>query len=230
MKSFYILKKKEAIKFRQKGKSIVEIVNKLGVPKSTLSGWFKNVRLSNKQSEVLEKNKQEALVKARLLAARWHTTQKDERIKVAQSEAGTILATTTPSDLVLLEVALAFLYLGEGSKRNTMSLANSNPQILKFYLTAFDVLYGIKRNSLSYYLHLRADQNPDELILFWSKVLEVNKNRFKLPSIDKRTVNRPTTSNYKGVCVAAKGNIKVQRRLLEISAIYSNMILQKKGD
>lgn len=230
MVSFYISKKKEAITLRQKGKSIVEIGNTLGVPRSTLSGWFKNVSLSKKQTDSLEKNKQLALVKARLLASLRHKSEKIKRIENASQEAGRVLASIVPSDLVLLEVALAFLYLGEGSKNNTMSLGNSNPQILKFYLTAIDILYGIKRDSLSYYLHLRADQDSNELVSFWSKELSVNKDCFKGTSVDKRTVNSPTLSGYKGVCVAAKGNMKVLRRILEISAIYSTMIIQKKGD
>lgn len=38
---------------RKKGASLRDVVRELGVPGSTLSGWFKNVNLSSYRREVL---------------------------------------------------------------------------------------------------------------------------------------------------------------------------------
>jgi hypothetical protein len=38
------------------------------------------------------------------------------------------------SDLAILELALSFLYLGEGSKEKLTSIGNANPLVLRFLL------------------------------------------------------------------------------------------------
>jgi len=40
--------KDKALDLRQKGKSIRFVEKKLGIPRSTLSGWFKNIILTDK--------------------------------------------------------------------------------------------------------------------------------------------------------------------------------------
>ena len=49
MASKWFDKKEEAIKLRKQGFSYNEIKNKLGVPKSTLSGWFRDILLTKKK-------------------------------------------------------------------------------------------------------------------------------------------------------------------------------------
>ena len=56
MKSRWFELKSKAVRLRKSGKSIRFIEGKLGIPKSTLSGWFKNIELSNKQKKVLKDN------------------------------------------------------------------------------------------------------------------------------------------------------------------------------
>ena len=57
--------KDEAISLRKKGKSIRNIEERLKIPRSTLSGWLKNIELSKSQKKVLDKKWREALVLAR---------------------------------------------------------------------------------------------------------------------------------------------------------------------
>ena len=52
-KSPWQLKKQEAIRLRKKGISIRKIEQRLGIRRSTLDGWFKNIRLSDAQNEKL---------------------------------------------------------------------------------------------------------------------------------------------------------------------------------
>ncbi len=54
MTSKWFKSKPEAVTLRKQGKSIKFIEKKLGIPSSTLSGWFKNILLTEKQKLKLE--------------------------------------------------------------------------------------------------------------------------------------------------------------------------------
>ena len=50
-----IIEREKVIKLRKQGKTYNEIKVLLGIPKSTLSGWLKDLPLSKRQIRVLEK-------------------------------------------------------------------------------------------------------------------------------------------------------------------------------
>jgi|GEM_PF-6528524 len=87
MRSKWFELKPKAITLRTQGKSIRDIEEFLDVPRSTLSGWLKNVKLTASQYKLLEIKHQKALVKARKLAVVWHNKQKSDRLKFAENEA-----------------------------------------------------------------------------------------------------------------------------------------------
>jgi hypothetical protein len=123
-----------------------------------------------------------------------------------------------PKDLSVLELALAFLYLGEGAKTGTQTaLGSSDPRIAKFFVRCLRKIYNVPLESIRCYLHLRADQNPEELVRFWAHELDLSPMNFGKASIDKRTVGRPTYPHYKGVCSIGCGKVEIQRRLLYIA-------------
>ncbi len=87
MQSRWFELKTTAVKLRRKGFSIGKIEYHLGIPRSTLSGWLKNIELSQKQKEKLTQNWKNALVKARKKAVLWHNAQKEKRLKKAENQA-----------------------------------------------------------------------------------------------------------------------------------------------
>ena len=118
--------KDSAIKLRQRGFSIGEIERRLGIPRSTLSGWLKNIKLTAEQKEKLLQKWKNGLIKARQGAVVWHNAQKAERIKEAEKSAKETLKNINLNDKNILELALAFLYLGEGSKNNPETALGSS--------------------------------------------------------------------------------------------------------
>jgi len=197
---------------RRKGCSIGEIERKLQIPRSTLSGWLKEIKLSNKQKSKLLRNSLESLGRARKLAIKWHHLQKKNRLLKAQNEASSVLAKIDINNRNLLEIALALLYMGEGNKKNITSLGNTNPMILSFFIKSVEILYKIDSSKIMCDIHLRSDQNANEMVKYWSRQLNLPKNRFTTVK-DKRIVKSKTYSNYMGVCVVRVGNIAILRRL-----------------
>lgn len=83
--------KQDAQNLRKNGIAIGVIEKRLGIPRSTLSGWFKNIRLTNDQKEKLSHSQKMGLIEARKKAVIWHNSQKEKRIRIALFEAKKIL-------------------------------------------------------------------------------------------------------------------------------------------
>jgi len=220
--------KPQAIKMRKNGASIRGIEKLLKVPRSTLSGWFKNIKLTKTQKIKLDINWQNAMNNARKKAVLWHNHQKELRIKKAQAEAVEILNKINSNDKSILELALAMLYLGEGDKTQSTSMANSNPLTIKFFIKCLERIFGIETNLLTFELHLRSNQDESDAIDYWSKMLDINPNRFGYVK-DKRIAKTKTYPNYKGVCVVICGRIAIQRRLVHLAEEFSKIAIARQN-
>jgi hypothetical protein len=199
----------------------------LNIPRSTLSGWFKEIKLSEQQKTVLARNHLKGLAEARRKAIIWHNSQKANRIKTALLDAQDIVNRLKISNRDLLDLALAILYFGEGFKSPTSQTAigNSNPLILKFFLTVIKRNYNLDISKIKCELHLRADQNPLVLKRYWSRELKLPLKNFTGVSVDKRTKGTTTYPSYKGVCVVRCGNTAIQRKLLALSMLFCEQVV-----
>ena len=185
MKSKWYELKEKAIKLRENGYSIGLVESKLGIPRSTLSGWFKSVKLSDKQKANLKQAWIDGLLKARQKAVIWHNAQKAIRIAQAEQEAFSTFKNIDLNDKNLLDLALAMLYLGEGFKKTTeTAMGNSDPMILNFFISVLKRNYQIDEAKIKCELHLRADQDPHMLKAYWSKALRLPLKNFTSVSID----------------------------------------------
>lgn len=228
MKSRWFKLKPSAIKFRRKGFSIGKIERNLGIPRSTLSGWFKNIKLSQKQEKKILSNWKNALVKARKKAILWHNAQKEKRLEEAKNQALKTMGFIDITDKKILELAAAILYMGEGTKKKVgTEMGSSNPLILKFFLAMLKALYNFDLKKVKCQLNLRADQSPEKMKRFWSKELGVPINNFGYVNLDKRTAGSKTYPHYKGVCHIICGNVAIQRKLVCFSEIFCKKTIEK---
>lgn len=223
MKSRWYDSKETALKLRREGTSMTVIERRLGIPRSTLSGWFRSTPLTAEQQAQLELNRQDGWKKARASAVLAHRRMKQERLETAQRDAQMTLDQLVLSPQVM-ELALAMLYFGEGAKTNVTSLGNSDPVVLRFFITCLHRLYGIEPSSLRCDLHLRADQNEDEMRQYWSEALHLPLSAFGYVVKDKRTVGRATYGTYKGVCIVYGKNIAIQRKLIMLYTLFCKKV------
>lgn len=199
------------------------IERQLGIPRSTLSGWFKLVPISEEHRTRLMKNRQDGWAKARLQAVESHRAKKALRLIEAKQAA---LETLDRIELTndVLDLAFAMLYLGEGAKAKVTSLASSDPKILRFMITVLRRNYNITPDMLRCDLHLRMDQNGDKLKDYWSEQLSLPLTCFKYVAYDKRTTGEPTYDHYKVVCVITCGNIAIQRKLIFLYNLFCEKV------
>lgn len=220
--------KSRAVTLRRQGMSLPSISKELGIPKSTLSGWLRDVKLTREQKLKLHNNWREGLVKARKGAVHWHNQQKAKRLELAKTKALSTLSRIDLADTAVLELALAILYLAEGSKKNVeTALGSSDPLTLRFFLLGLTKVFKYDVNTVHGELYLRADQNPEVLKKYWSKQLDIPIQNFKHISIDKRSLGTPTYDSYKGVCSLRCGNVAFRRQLVYLAEEYFGIIGQK---
>lgn len=229
MKSKWFDKKDVALKLRQQGVSIRTIEMRLGVPRSTLSGWCKNIVLTDTQNKKLKQQHETSLQRARSKAVVWHRAQKEQRLYQAQYSAQETMRKLDLSDTSLQKALLAALYMGEGAKKDgTLVLGSSDPTILTCYLSILRSAYNVDIDTLRIELHLRADQDGDTLMQYWLKTLHLPQSARGSIYKDARTAGKPTYEGYNGVCIIGGGGSRVQRELLYLgrslfSSIGKNM-------
>lgn len=218
--------KKQAIRLRKQGSGIREIERKLNVARSTLSGWLKSTPLTKTQKKALSKRWENGLEKARAKAAKANREARKARLKKIEKEARQFLSLIEIQPKIF-ELFLASLYLGDGFKTGgRTALGSSNPEIVKGFVTLLRKLYNIDEKRLRASIYARADQNLKELEAYWSLLLKIPKRQFYKTQIDKRTKNKRTFPNYKGVCTVYYFDSYLQRRLIAISKLFLGRVAQ----
>ena len=182
--------KEKASSLRKTGCSYSEIRTKLGVSKSTLSLWLRDMPLSESRIKELRGNNPVRIERYR------NTMEQKRKVKLSQiyEKAKVSLGDISKRDLF---VGGIFLYMGEGSKttKGTTALTNTNPSILKLFIKWLN-LHDVKKEKIKVQLHLYSDMNIEKQVTFWSKELAIPKNQFRKPHIKK---NNSQDISYKGL-------------------------------
>lgn len=221
MISRFLVYKNKAILLRKRGKSIGEIERITMVPRSTLSGWFRGINLTEEQIIKIREHWLLSLAKSRETAAEVHRQGKRKRLEIGEAEAKRILTGIDLKDKNILKLAFSALFFGEGFKKaGYTGFGNSDVLCVKVFVKFLMNLYDFNLGKLKLYLHLRADQNPDTEIIFWSRELNIDSSHFKIAPVDERTIGKPTYANYHGVCIVCYYDVSIKREMLFLARLF----------
>lgn len=168
----------EAFKLRRLGWSYSEINQKLGIPKSTLSGWFSNFLLSNEARKRLDARK--GIGTAVLIKRNKAQTHKArQRASVIRRDAQTELdfLDLTKKEMLLVGVCL---YWGEGYKKpknkngrevvnHPIQLTNSDPALAKAFVRFLIEVMQARPSDIKLSLRLYDHINEQTALAFWLK-------------------------------------------------------------
>jgi len=190
------LDKQKAIKLRDIGYSYSQIKEKIGVSKSTLSDWLRDMPLSDKRIRELRDFNSERIERYRNTMKE----KKDKRLREVYKKVSKDIGSFSNREIFLPGL---FLYWGEGTKtaRCSTQLTNTNPAIIKFFIKWLELL-GVNKKDLKIKLHIYSDMKVKESIAFWSKILKINRQQFKKPYIKQTKLESITYKNGfgKGTC------------------------------
>ncbi len=216
--------REKALLLRKQGMSYSQIKKILRVSKSTLSLWLRNYPLSKQRIRELRDWNEQRIEKCRETKRK----KKEERLKKVYKEQKGLIFPFTKRELYL---AGLFLYLGEGSKSKEamLSVSNTDPSVIKFFMTWLIKSQNISKNRLKIHLHLYKNMDILKEIKFWSNLLNIPTSQFNKPYIKKTTTKN---INHKGgfghgTCNISVGNARLTERILmglkTISDYYKNL-------
>lgn len=168
----------QAEKLRDAGYSYNMINQKLGISKSTLSGWFRDKPfMPNK--EVLKR-----IQYGPIKAAAFKHNRKVKEIKELKIMGTKEIGKLTKRDLWLLGIGL---YIGEGSKSyENIQIVNSDPDIIKLAIKWFKEFCGLTNENIRIALHLYPDNNVEKCMNFWKRITGLSLRNFGKTQIDRR--------------------------------------------
>lgn len=196
--------REQARLLREKGKTYSEIQESLrtNIPKSTLSYWCRGVVLPKKYAERLKAIQEENLGRGRETSR--ENKQKKRLLFLNKIDIrNKALLRRFSGDQNARKMALAILYLGEGSKTNRGSLmfGNSDPLVVCMFVELLRECYTVDERKFRCTVQCRADQDVESLERFWSTVTKIPLSQFYGARIDKRTRGQISNKKeYKGVC------------------------------
>lgn len=163
---------------REEGRSVKELAALLGVSRSSISLWVRDIELTNEQREALR-----GRMGARIDGPRANAAIALERRKEAQA-SGRARARRGE----LLHVAGCMLFWAEGSRtRNTVEFVNSDPAMIKFFVAFLRSCYAVPDSKVAVTCNLFADHEARqrEIEDFWLTLVGLPRARLR-----KTTVNR----------------------------------------
>ena len=202
--------KQRAIQLRLKGRSYTQIKDELGISKSTLSGWLKDMPLSSEQFKKL------SVVERRVESYKETCRVRKENIlkKIYNEEKKNIL----PLSKRDLFIAGLFLYWGEGGKtqESTLALSNTNPGTIRFFMYWVRNCCEVPEGKIRIKLHLYKDMNFDKEAIFWEKQTGIPKMRFMKTYVKDSNKSSITYKNGfgHGTCNIYIGNAILTKKVL----------------
>ncbi len=195
--------REQAIALRRQGKTYVEIERTLGkhISKSTLSYWCRGVPLPGGYGRRVKLFNLSNLERARGVAVAVNRAKKQQRLDILAYQNKHLADFLNNRDAAI--VALAVLYLAEGSKSTTATpvFGNSDPFVITLFLRLLRFCFKVDESKLRCIVQCRADQNIPELERFWSKLTKIPPHQFYRAQVDPRTKGKPTRKQgYRGVC------------------------------
>lgn len=187
-----------AIKLRKKGASYNKICKELGIPKSTMHYWFRNLRWSQIIKKKLTKKAQRLATKRMRAMAlankkRWKAWRQQHR-ENAKKEFPVLKSNR-------LFVAGLMLYWGEGDSKlkNELRLANSDPRMIRLFNKFLQEVCKIPNKEIHLYLILYPDLSDEKCKKFWSE-----KTKIPLKNFGKSSFiygRHPTKKLENGICI-----------------------------
>ncbi len=177
--------KNQAILLRKRGLSYNEIKIEIGIPKSTLSYWLKDVPLALKHKKRFYTRQIQILS----LGAQSQKERRKREVQKIIEQA--ILEIKIPLNSDAYRLMGACLYWAEGSKGGRFEITNSDPHFILFMVKWLKNVFNIYPNILRVWLNIYSQQNELEIKKFWSELTGIPLKNFG------KTYIKPISSGYK---------------------------------
>lgn len=185
----------KAREMRSAGESVKKIAQNLGIAKSTVSIWVRDIILSVEQLESLKNNSIKGAERGRLLSAFMQKERRHKLMEDSYLDGKEYLGKISDREFLIAGLAL---YWGEGSKKSrNLRINNSDPKMLVFMLNWFRKFFSIKNDDIRLIVGINVIHKKRDKIVrkYWSDITGVPLNYFRKTSF-KKINNKKVYSNY----------------------------------
>ncbi|MEK7165241.1 MAG: hypothetical protein AAB874_00340, partial [Patescibacteria group bacterium] len=128
----------------------------------------------------------------------------------------------------LCKSVLCALYWAEGSKnRGMLNFANTDPKLLKLFITLLRQCYKLDEQKFRIRLHLHWYHKEKELKIFWSKLLNIPVSQFNKTYRKKRSKERVFRKNIGGICFLRYNSDNLREQVMHYSQAFGEKITGK---
>ena len=154
----------------QRRMTIDEIAARLALPRTTVFHWVRDIAVPRSAFDP------RPMSEARARAAQANR-DKHARIRQRAYEAGLEEFDSLSEEPTFVDFVC--MYIGEGSKksRHTVAICNSDPAVVRL---GHAWITRLATNKVGHTLQYHADQDPDELRLFWGSMLRIASEGIRL--------------------------------------------------
>jgi transposase len=204
-----------AVAMREKGRSYREIQAEVGVSKSTLSLWLRDVPLTEEQQRALDLRSPAAATR-RAKAIRASAAQRRARV---EAEARAQVTELSESELF---VAGVVAYWAEGAKNKPwrtgtrVAFLNSDPAMIRLFLHGLRLL-GVELERLQFRVHIHESSDVPGAEAFWAHVVGDDGGRFSRSTLKMHnplTIRKNVGESYHGcLCVSVRRSAELNLQI-----------------
>jgi len=200
-----VREREEARRLRAQGMTLLDIARHLGVAKSSVSVWVRDVaftprprRNRNYGSRNRPPNK----------------LQRRKQAEIARMNADGVIRIDTLSDHAFLAAGAA-LYAGEGSKRDgEVRFANTDASQVQFFLAWLRRFFVIDESKLRVRVYLHEGLDLEAAESFWSGVTGIPRSHFRAPYRAEADPTIRTTKHEMGCVYVGMASTRVHRAIM----------------
>lgn len=205
--------KLRAVELRKKGYSLQEIVDILGVSKSTASTWLKYITLSEDAKNRLRMR----CCVGRLASQNTLRRQRLIKEKQAMNRAKILLqGKMFTNDMTQIVCSLLYMCEGKKSPYSGVSFMNSDPGLMKLFLNTLRASFSLQEAKFRAQVHLHSYHDKKTQLEFWSKVTGIPLVQFIKP-YEKKNSGRSKKEGYQGCANVRYHDVVIARELRAIA-------------
>lgn len=218
-----------ARKMRKMGHAIKSIAVELGVAKSTVSIWCRDIILTEKQIHSIMKKSNDALFKGRMIGAEMNRQKRLASIDASIQKASLLIDKVSKRDML---VAATALYWAEGAKSQYTSgfqFVNSDLDMIVL-MNNFLLNFGVKKEDICCTVQINEVHKPRIAIVlnFWKNLLEFNDEQIGNPSfiVSKAKKRYENHDTYFGICrLKVRKSTALKYTMLALIKVLKNDIV-----
>ena len=218
----------QAREFRKQGKSVREITAVIGVSKSSVSRWVRDIELTEEQLLNLERRGAIKRGRGQLNGAKLNRTRALELRRTYQEDGKRDARNGSR-----LHLTGCMLYWAEGAKhRNSVKFGTSDLAMNRLFLRFLTECFNVNKVDVKLYIKCYTDiYSQKEIETYWLNGLEMNRSCLRKTSINNRPVSsvhngRGRKLNY-GVCRIVYSDTRTVQRIFGSIQEYGNFINNK---